>query len=343
MYEYELYHWGVKGMKWGVRRYQNKDGSLTPAGKKRYSDDGSPTTKKKSKHRIELEEGYRKLGLTREEAERQADARIRTEKILAASAAVTVGACAAFVANKKIRERIDQVIKAGEQMQRIEMQDTGGQLHDMFYVAKGKRDTRRYKNMLGMTRQMQTGEAYVMKLEAAKDIKVASQDRAAKMFGDLYKNDAQFRNSVQDIVGKHFAGKNRVADVNNLSNRNIKKMYENFNSNIAQARNKTNRPDNVFFEKLKSAGYGAVQDINDMKYSGYRAKNPLIVFDKSGSDVMVKSYKKMEENMMAAGSKELLKVQCEDLIEKLAPVSAAVLTKKAVTTYRADPAEDLNQ
>jgi hypothetical protein len=33
-----LTHWGVKGMKWGVRRYQNSDGSLTPAGKKRYDD-----------------------------------------------------------------------------------------------------------------------------------------------------------------------------------------------------------------------------------------------------------------------------------------------------------------
>lgn len=31
----ELYHWGVKGMKWGVRRYQNADGTLTAAGKKR--------------------------------------------------------------------------------------------------------------------------------------------------------------------------------------------------------------------------------------------------------------------------------------------------------------------
>ena len=36
-YSDELYHHGVKGMKWGIRRYQNEDGSYTKAGRKRYA------------------------------------------------------------------------------------------------------------------------------------------------------------------------------------------------------------------------------------------------------------------------------------------------------------------
>lgn len=50
-----LAHWGVKGMKWGVRRYQNSDGTLTPAGKKRYDRDIQENNAKKKDNRIVID------------------------------------------------------------------------------------------------------------------------------------------------------------------------------------------------------------------------------------------------------------------------------------------------
>lgn len=49
----ELMHYGILGMKWGVRRYQNKDGSLTSAGKKRYERDIAENLAKKKDSRID--------------------------------------------------------------------------------------------------------------------------------------------------------------------------------------------------------------------------------------------------------------------------------------------------
>lgn len=47
----DLYHYGIKGMRWGVRRYQNPDGSRTALGKKRES---SPDTKEKKARKADV-------------------------------------------------------------------------------------------------------------------------------------------------------------------------------------------------------------------------------------------------------------------------------------------------
>ena len=394
--ETELYHYGIKGMHWGVRRFQQKDGSLTAAGKKRYYDtpelnrqkaemksaktqmkasrkaykrvanlssldpertkaareksrfddavyrraklkydtnkevariqDKGIEFEKKSKHRLNLEAQFKKLGMDDEQAEAAANKRIRSERIVIGAAALTVAACAAYAANKAYKQRADGLIKAGETLQRIEMQNTNGKLHDVFYVAKGEHDMKRYENLLGATRQRQTGEAYMMKLAASKDVKVASQDKCRKVFKELWDNDLEFSNQVRGHVP-------------NADKMNTKQLYDRFNQALVEMRNQG--PDKTFYAKLKSAGYGAIQDINDMKFSGYAARNPLIVFDNSGDNIMVKTVSKITEDMSAKGTKEGWKAIGETLtkafIEEAGPLSAVALTGAAATTYYSDP------
>ena len=124
----ELYHHGIKGQKWGRRRFQNEDGSLTPAGKERYDDDGPSEKKKKeykipenkSTHRLKIEESYKAKGMSAKEAEQAAAKRIRGEQYAVAAAAVTVTACIAY--NKYKNHNVDKVLKNAE-FHRIMMTD----------------------------------------------------------------------------------------------------------------------------------------------------------------------------------------------------------------------------
>ena len=78
-----------------------------------------------------------------------------------------------------------------------------------------------------------------------------------------------------------------------------------------------------------------------MKFSGYNARNPLIVFDNSKKNIMVKSVKEMTGDLGRKRDIEFLKAQGEVAsryyLERVGPMAAGALTVKAVSTYRSDP------
>lgn len=72
VYQDELYHWGIKGMKWGVRRYQNKDGTLTSEGKKHYAQDHEDYTRAHTKKSVrEMSDSELNARINRLQKERQ--------------------------------------------------------------------------------------------------------------------------------------------------------------------------------------------------------------------------------------------------------------------------------
>lgn len=102
-YQAELYHHGIKGQRWGVRRYQNPDGSYTSEGKARRSSENGSVKK----------------------ASDPETRKARAKKIVAAAGALTLAAAAAYVAsNPKARKVVDNAVKsmgkvAGEKTTRL--------------------------------------------------------------------------------------------------------------------------------------------------------------------------------------------------------------------------------
>lgn len=73
----ELQHHGIKGQKWGVRRFQNSDGSLTNEGRRRYSNDDFKNAKKKIDKGKEVVDGATKA--KKKAVEKQHEQKIRKD------------------------------------------------------------------------------------------------------------------------------------------------------------------------------------------------------------------------------------------------------------------------
>lgn len=188
---------------------------------------------------------------------------------------------------------------------------------DMFYASHTKLDNSVYKALLNQPvpqdikdddgNVIGTGMMYrkAIKNSISKDIKVASEDSAAKYFGELYKTDRDFYNFVVDKnrMRKYFLDEKYkikgYKEVKNLMDKmdkdpdytptreDIQVMYRMFNFVIPYDGGGTDKAGAKdvqkqrakFFNELSKAGYGACLDTNDSIYNGLKAESPVIVFD----------------------------------------------------------------
>ena len=322
-YSDDIYHYGVKGMKWGVRRFQNENDSLTNAGRKRYDDNNgksaAPSSKKtiskstnislntsvkKSNHRLKLEEKYKQQGMTKEQAEIAAKKRIRAEKIVAAVGVMTVAAATAYVVNKNIKYRADSIIKSGTTMQRITL-NKNETLDNAFYSSYKNSDKLKYKGKFGKELIDPRGvkSVYNMSINTNQDVKIASRKKAVDTFKDLWENDDEFRKNYNKLVDTNVKGNRFLQDnVYNKMARKIdkassydkvkEKAYDLFNANLANHTPENDSMAKQFYNKLKEQGYDAIIDVNDNKYSGYRTKKPVIIFN-GNNKIGISDVKKM--------------------------------------------------
>lgn len=307
----ELRHYGIKGQKWGVRRFQKEDGSLTPAGRKRYDDDISngkqyKIPKTKSTHRINLEDKYQKQGMTKEQAEQAAARRIRGEQYVVAAAAVTVAACVAY--NKHKNYSTDKIISKNTELHRIMGLGDKEQVRmgERQYVSYKKLDNMKYRGFMGeqqlskaknINNQLKGRHAgeqkvYDFTIKAKQDLKVASEKRAKDTLSQLFKNDSNFRDSyvksLDDFQKNFLRGKKFPANHQQTVDAirkgkpvNEKKAYDLFNFLLINNSDNAKNAQNAFYDSLKKQGMNAIVDTNDKKHSFTKAIAPIITFDGS--------------------------------------------------------------
>lgn len=279
-----LAHHGVKGQKWGVRRFQNPDGTLTSAGKARYGEGDSKqltedkkvskTTKKKmSGYERMYSKAYQKQGLTKEQADEMAAKRKKVvKKVAIIAGAVTAAAVTGYVAHRVSRDFFDKTIKPGTTIQTLSKNADRMDKGDSFYTAYKKKDKTRYKGWFGqetdlLGRPISGTNKHVIKRTAKEQVKIASPRSSKKIFDSLMENDKEFASDFAKFEKSPLA----FGDES-------KTKYDKFNrlALLDNRSDETKRMRAKFYEKARKAGYGGVLDVNDAKYSGYDATAPII-------------------------------------------------------------------
>lgn len=108
--ELELYHHGIKGQKWGVRNYQNEDGTLTEEGKERYLD---PKTGKVDYNAMLAD----RESAAKQQAQEKSDKEAKAQKRKLVGMAIVAGV-AGFAIYRHIKKKKEAASVSAEQTEK---------------------------------------------------------------------------------------------------------------------------------------------------------------------------------------------------------------------------------
>lgn len=325
----ELYHHGILGMKWGIRRTPAQLGHPTPT--PRRTADGKIGTYNTKGHVTNSDYGVTKSKLAKSSVSKAVSAMEHS-----------MTAAKEYVDNKyDAIKRVDKYLDADVEFARIQVSKDVTPY--AFYATYKNKDIEKYAGLFGANLHRRADAAakeaekkakrnredeslqedakakreyvdhmkvYQVRFSANKKLKVPSDRNAEDIVADLYK-DNNFRKDLRSAIKDTKSQMRRpnqqalLSDAERIIRKQSSDLTRKERSTLYKALNLSltfhdkeyfNNTSNQFYDALKKKGYSAIVDINDQKYSSYHAKKPMIVFDTDS--VSIKSIKSLDQHYM---------------------------------------------